>query len=245
VAVAALSPVEELEELEEAFGTRQAVADVLGKQRPQVARWLIDRPAIQGRHRQLINDSWVVVKFLRSQGVDDADALRNALLGRSPELDFRRPVELIWEGAVETVLKTLGGKAGQQLAEDARVIAVSGPAAAVWKSEFQRELDESLRARSEDAPLHETFVFLAALDVDERDAFAAAATQALGEATSEEDFHAFLEPYWRHLAASHPQTPVATIEPAPEDEQSSSEAFSIDDLLIPDGGMSSRRFARR
>ena len=195
MAVAALSPVEELEELEEVFGTRQAVADLLGKQRPQVARWLIERPAIQGRHRQLINDSWVVVKFLRSHGVDDADALRNTLLGRSPELDFRRPVELIWEGAIETLLKTLGGEigeAGQQLAEDVRVLAISRPIAPAWKSELQRELDESLRARSEGAPLHETFVFLAALDADERESFAAAAIPVLSEATSEEDFHAFL-----------------------------------------------------
>jgi hypothetical protein len=107
MATLALRPIDELAELQEWLGTKQTVANVLGKTRPQIARWLSTEPGIQGRNRRLINDCWSVARLLRSLGVSDPARLAHMLLGRRPELGYKPPAELIWKGETDELIAEL------------------------------------------------------------------------------------------------------------------------------------------
>src|SRR5918999_122820 len=177
-------PDEELAELCVLVGSQNGAARVLGRPKAQVSRWRQNPDQMRPQSIRLIGDAWAVTRKA-AEIYGRGAQLEAVLVAPRPELGYCRPAELIRSGRADELLALLNEVA----TEDAEVESLAAP----WRQELERELEESVAARTDGSgQLHESFVFLLGFDAQESEAFAAEARAALAEATSASHFDAFL-----------------------------------------------------
>jgi hypothetical protein len=99
-------PKEELAQLEGWLGSQHAIARVLGKTHSQVWKWMHNDQRIQGRNRRLINDTWTFAHLIVERFGERHD-LEGVFDARWPELNFRRPADLIRSDCADELLSVL------------------------------------------------------------------------------------------------------------------------------------------
>jgi hypothetical protein len=106
MATMALSPREELGELEGHLGSKAAIGRILGRDPAVVSRWMTKPPRLNRASQTLIDGAYAVVVCLVDRGYRRPDL--EAVLTRSwPALNDRTPAELIAQREVARILEVL------------------------------------------------------------------------------------------------------------------------------------------
>lgn len=228
-------PHEALQRLVQLAPSDRALAAALGTDNHAVAAWRKGTRRMRRPYVDLLPYMDAVAERLAEAGVPSRDVVY-VLQQPWPALGTKPPAEVLKTGSLTAVLEAVPTVAGS-----ATPAGVAEPA---WKADVRAELDASLLSRlRQGGQLHESFSFLLALEPHEAVAFAEQARHELDRAAGEDEFDAFLAPYWQRLREHKPVERRTVIEADP-DEPAPGEPFSIDDLLILDGGMASRLFSQ-
>lgn len=225
------SPYDQLAELEQRLGQR-ALARVLGKSPRLVWSWLHEGRRLQKSSVTVISGAAEVVERLSAIREFRRGELESLLEREWPALDAV-PADLIRARRAAEVVAVLER-------EEGRVVPVEEVEVPEWKRELIQELEESLEVRMTDGPLYETLVFLQGLSEHDATRFVADARRALATFESEQEWEAFLAPYWAAFTpATRPAPAIAS--PFQHDLVDEDE---LDELIIPIGAMASARYPR-